>query len=340
MQDYKADSWFWNMKSRILRSVGALLFFGAILGVAYPLWWQHRQAVDGAQEIRRLSGAVASRCARASSFGPGVLRIPAVAVVAPVLEGTSGAVLAVSVGHDLSSPWPGEHGISILEAHDVGYFASNQLLRSGDVVTYTRACETYVYRVVGHYVLHPGQTITSPGPSGLVLDSCWPTNALWFTPDRLIVTAVLTNVRKIDFFGAVKRAVPLAAQLPRSIPTPPNLFDQGWLAGTLTFTGSPALAWKDGPAPLLWESRGLQAFSALRIAEQTHALWTSVLAPGISIPSIIGEHYSSGTPVNVVEYVKGTKMQSVTVATKIQGVPISVTSTPGAKTLRVIAIHT
>ncbi len=316
-----------------------LLLLGAVVGVAYPLWWQHRQTIEGSREIHGLAGTTASGCAGMASAGPGVLRIPAVAVVAPVVEGTSAAVLAISVGHESSSPWPGERGTSVLEAHDVGYFASNQLLRPGDIVTYTRACRTYRYRVVEHYILRPGDTIPSPGASGLVLDSCWPTDALWFTPSRLIVTAVLTGVHSDKPVATSVAPTPLVPQLPRGVPTPPNLFNEGWLAGTLSLTGTPALAWKDGPAPLAWESVGLRAFSALRMAEQTKASWLSLLAPGLTPPLILGGDYASGTPMDVTEEVRGTSVHSVTITTRIQGVQVSVTSTPVAGKLRVTAIE-
>ncbi|WP_298339586.1 sortase [Ferrimicrobium sp.] len=326
-------------RRRFVRVMGVLLLIGAVVGVGYPLWWQHRQAIDGSREIHRLASMAVAGCTGASSAGPGVLRIPAVAVVAPVVEGTSEAVLAISVGHESSSPWPGQQGTSVLEAHDVGYFASNQLLRPGDIVTYTRACRTYRYRVVGYYILRPGDTIPSPGPSGLVLDSCWPTDALWFTPSRLIVTAVLTGVRSDKAVATGVAPTPLVPQLPRGIPAPPNLFDEGWLAGTLTFTGMPALAWKDGPAPLAWESVGLRAFSALRMGEQTRASWLSLLAPGMTPPLILGGDYASGTPVDVAEEVQGTSVHSVTITTRIQGVQVSVTSTAVAGKLRVTAIE-
>jgi sortase A len=316
-----------------------LLIIGAGVGIAYPLWWQHRQTVAGSRVIHVLSNTTLSGCSKSSPYGPGILRIPAVEVVAPVVEGTSDQVLAVAVGHEASSPWPGETGMAMLEAHDVGYFASNQMLRPGDVVTYTRACQTYVYRVVARRILRPGDTIASPGRAGLVLDSCWPTDALWFTPSRLIITAVLVDVKRSHYAPVIQKAVQPIAKLSTLIPTPPDLFDEGWLAGTLTITGSPTLAWKDGPAPLLWESMGLQAFSALRSGEQGRASWISTLAPGVVVQPIIGAPYAKGTPVNVSEAVEGTVLQSVTVTTRIQNSLVAVTSTPSARTLRVTAVQ-
>ncbi|MHB8190361.1 MAG: sortase domain-containing protein [Ferrimicrobium sp.] len=325
------------MRRKLVGTLGVALLIAAAVGVAYPLWWQHRQTVVGTHEIRVLTHPTDTACTTPTPPGPGVLRIPAVSVVAPVVEGTSDAVLAVSVGHESSSPWPGSSGTAVLEAHDVGYFASNQLLRPGDVVTYTSGCRTYTYRVVAHYILRPGDTITPPGRSGLVLDSCWPTDALWFTPTRLIVTAVLTDIAKNKVAGSNPFATPQPPNLPGAVPTPPNLFNEGWLAGTLTFGGSPALAWKDGPGPLAWEGQGLRAFSALRMGKQTNASWISLLAPGVTIPSRIGGTYTSGTSVNVFEKVQGATVQSVTVTATIAGVPISITSAPVGGTLHVVA---
>jgi sortase A len=145
--------------------------------------------------IHVLSNTTLSGCSKSSPYGPGTLQIPAVEVVAPVVEGTSDQVLAVAVGHEASSPWPGETGMAMLGAHDEGYFASTQMLRPGDVVTYIRARQIYVYRVVARRILRPKDTIASPGRDGFVLDSCWPTDALWFMPSRLTITALLVDVQ-------------------------------------------------------------------------------------------------------------------------------------------------
>jgi sortase (surface protein transpeptidase) len=57
------------------------------------------------------------------------LEIPSLGVRAPVLQGLSDSVLNVAAGHDPASPWPGDVGESIIEAHDVSYFARISALK-------------------------------------------------------------------------------------------------------------------------------------------------------------------------------------------------------------------
>jgi sortase A len=147
------------MRRAVLAGLGVLLLLVAAAGVAYPLWWQHRQSTVGRREVLSLARVDASGCSVSTAPGPGILRIPSLSVVAPVVQGVSDATLAVSVGHFPTSPWPGERGISVLEAHDVGYFASNSSLAAGDLVTYETGCRVDTYRVVRQDVLHPGQVI-------------------------------------------------------------------------------------------------------------------------------------------------------------------------------------
>jgi hypothetical protein len=107
----------------------------------------------------------------------------------------------------------------------------------------------------------------------------------------------------------------------------------------MTITGSPTLAWKDGPAPLLWESMGLQALFALRSGEQGRASWIATLASGVVVQPIIGARYTKGTPVNASEDVESTVLQSVTVTTRIQDSLVAVTSTSSAGTPRVTVVQ-
>jgi len=316
------------VRRAVLSGLGVLLLLVAAAGVAYPLWWQHRQSTVGRREVLALARAGGSGCSVSTPPGPGILRIPSLSVVAPVVQGVSDATLAVSVGHFPGSPWPGERGTAILEAHDVGYFASNSSLVAGDLVTYETGCRVDTYRVVRKDVLHPGQAIPSPGRRALALVSCWPTDALWFTSSRLVVTAELVSVGEaVPGSDPLSATVPSVPGLPPGVPAPPDLLDTGWLAGTFTLTGSPALDWKDGPQPLAWQDGALAAFSAARQGVLGHKPWLAELAPGVTVPHAIAGHYADN-PVNVTEEVDGTAVVHMTVATVVGGAPVSVTVAP------------
>ncbi len=185
---------------RLARGVGLFLLGLALAAVVYPLWWAHRSAVGrrallqhGANTETTASrlGSGQSRCPAGPRDGPprvtpgraGLLQIPAIGLRAPVLDGLSNAVLAVAVGHDPATVWPGAGGESILLAHDVSYFSALSQVHPGAPVIWTWGCERATFRVISAVVAEPEVRIAVPAAgSGLALVTCWPTNALFWTP--------------------------------------------------------------------------------------------------------------------------------------------------------------
>ena len=322
-------------------AIGLVLCLTAATGVAYPLWWQHRQAVVGGAAIARLERAnrtVAARragrttwaCSGPTGPGPGVLRIARTHVVAPVAPGVSEATLAVSVGHVSGGPWPGQLGIAVLEAHDVGYFARNDTVRPGDLLRYSYGCRTDTFRVVSSRVERPGQAIAPvPGGRGLALISCWPSNALWWTPDRLVVRAQLvsagvppagvgTGARPPDV--ALWSQLPAVATLPPGVPTLPGSVFNDHLAGTLTILGAPSPQFTSSPLPLRWESVALQALAAYRRGVQVGASWLATLA-GSARPA--GWMQLPASAIDVTLVVAGSQVTMIDLSGATARVPVT-----------------
>jgi sortase A len=217
--------------------------------------------------------------------GPqGLVEAPIIALKAPVEAGEDDSVLNVAVGHVTGSSWPSQPGTTLLAAHDVSYFSKIDQLGSGQEVLFTTPCDTYVYRVTGHSIVQAGSPIYSdPSHSIMILETCYPLNALFITSQRYLVTASLSEV-------VVKRSnVPTAISAPAApaVPAPPPLLAQGLTLdqndvqlATLNLTGSPASSWQQGPAPLVDEAAVLaEFFGGLRSAEQNQPTWWASLAP-------------------------------------------------------------
>lgn len=285
----------WRRGGTLLAGVALLALSAALL--VYPALWQHHQDVAARtltaqraprQAVERSGRAAASvttvRCEAPRATGGLLGGLPG-GVTAPVEQGTSSATLSVAVGHDPASPWPGGEGVSILLAHDVGFFARNQTLRPGDLLTYTTGCERFTFRVVRSVVAHPGQAIPVVAPHELVLDSCWPVNALWFTPDRFLVLAELTSTASV---------LPTPTPALRAPPTPPGAAAilSTWQMGTLTLRGaSPRVAESAQPLEvqlnaLAWLDAHPAQLDALRLA-------------------------AAGAPLNVVESWSGARLVGV-----------------------------
>ncbi|ACU53044.1 peptidase C60 sortase A and B [Acidimicrobium ferrooxidans DSM 10331] len=317
-----------------MASLGFVLAGLGTAGIVWPVTWLQHAEARGTVSIRRV---VRSECDAVPAGAIGVLAIPSVGVVAPVAQGLAQATLAWAVGHDPSTPLPGELGVSVLAAHDVSYFASNATLRRGAAVLYAQGCRTYVFTVADRLVLHPGQLIPPPGPRGLALDSCWPSDALFLTPDRLIVTARLVAITRGDRLTLASTGV--TPSLPAGVPQPPNLFASGWLGGTLTILGAASVRWRDSRAPMAWEAEALASLSAARVGLAQDARWTSlVVAAGTVRTGLLLAPYTSGTPVSVREVVLGDRVLSVAVTVTLGGNPLTVTEVPSAGTLRIVSV--
>ncbi len=246
----------------------------------------------------RSSGAggtatLASCSASATTSDPvkGLLEIPKLGVVAPVENGTGDAQLDVAVGHDPSSVWPGTAGNAVFEAHDVSYFVGLSSLNAGDQVLFVAPCATYTFEVTGHSVVKEGSPVYNTPTPTLTMVTCWPTDALWFTPDRYLVTASEVSQSAVGGGGQAY----VATSAPPSVPVPAQLAAQGvTLAtyslpmGTFTLAGTPDPAWAQTTNPLLALNSGVEAFiAAVRALVEDHLDWWNDLAPGVQAPSVL-----------------------------------------------------
>lgn len=330
-----------RMTYRILIALGVLLIAAAVAWqVNATLFITHSDRVGRALvhkflQNRALNSPVTANgpagsasltsCSESSSTGDpvkGLLEIPKLNVVAPVEQGTGDDVLAVAAGHDPYSVWPGSVGNSVLEAHDVSYFVGLPNLSAGDTVRYVAPCTTYVFQVTAHTVVGEGSPVyNTPGPT-ITLVTCWPTNALWFTPDRYLVTA--SEVSQSSTGGGQQY---LTASAPPTVAVPPPLASEGvTLAtyslpmGTFSLTGTPDATWAQTTNPLLVQTSAVEAYIAgVRSLVQSRLDWWRSFAPGVAPPPPLVGAANPGylTPLNVTVVANGTQATAVTLTNTV-----------------------
>ncbi len=349
------------MRRMLLTAAGVVLVWSALGALGYIGGWQlHVQRAAAtlarAEHALSLRAQAASRgrstsstegcVVTATSTGQlaGILEIPAIHLSAPVEEGTTDAVLRVAVGHDPASVWPGRPGTAALLAHDVSYFVHLGTLGPGDVILYRTACSTTRFVVTRSQVVAQGSAIpNTPSPS-LVLDTCYPSNALFFTPQRLVVWASEVSQRRAAWSGKPQALRPsLTGQTAYSLAAPAPLAAQGLTLqqneapmGTMTLSGQTSARWEQSPGPLALEGAALEAyFGGLRASAQgEQTWWRAIAAPNVSPPApLIGARVSGhDAPLNVdIVSVRGVPTQVVlTTAVTLTG-----GSAPGAYAERV-----
>jgi sortase A len=305
--------WAWT-------ALGVALIWGALGALGYVAGWQlhaHRAngtLVDAAQSLvhharsaKRIHHAPAACVVGAPQSGQlaGLLSIPAIDLTAPVEEGTTDAVLSVAVGHDASSVWPGEDGTAAFLAHDVSYFVHLGSLKAGDVVLYRTACSTTRFVVSRMQVVAQGTSLHETAAPSLVLDTCYPPNALFFTSERLLVWAKEAPGGGAGA-GENKRAtirVPASDRVSYSVPAPAALVAQGLTLeqneapmGTMTLEGATSGSWAQSPGPMALEGAALEAyFGGLHAsAQQQASWWKAITVPGVAMPGTLAGGQVSG----------------------------------------------
>lgn len=336
-----------RFRSRL--AVGAAFIALAAAGVIYPIAWQHNQKVVGNQIVVHdiaLGRSAASKSGTCTARpGPGVLKIPALGLTAPVESGTSDSVLAVALGHDPSTSWPGPGKSSLLAGHNVGFLSQDMKLKVGDKISYIEPCATLHFVVQGHIVSKPFEHIAMPQMGGLVLDSCWPINALWYTPQRYLVIAryVSTTVGSSTLPSVPAPPYVPAVKLPSGLHSADlTLTTNSWPMGSLQITGTPSSRWAQSQADLQTETSALELLFGLRHAiSSAMPAWSNVLAPGVSVPK-----WLAGTPnsqLNVSEQINGSSIIQVTLSSSVRDVgdttDFSMTSTARGSTFLVTSIQ-
>ena len=296
----------WTYRALIASGVAIVLAVGAFQLYA-TLWNAHSRAA-GRNLVHRFlqdqaanapvqssgssgTGTLASCAGSATSTDPvkGLIEIPKLEVTAPVEDGVGDDQLNVAVGHLPNSVWPGQVGNSVLEAHNVSYFVGLSRLVAGDTVLYVAPCTTYVFQVTGHTVVNEGAPVYNTTSPTITMVTCWPTNALWFTPQRYVVTA--SQIRVIHAGGT--GSTYLTTSEAPTVPVPAALAAQGVTLATyslpmghFTLSGTPDQAWSQTTNPLLVEDAGVEAFIAgMRSLVENRLDWWGTLAPGVAAPA-------------------------------------------------------
>lgn len=321
-------------------AVGGTLIALAVVGVVYPQAWQHHQSAAGhrlvVRDRSRANVVDAGSRACVARAGPGVLVIPALGVTAPVAQGLSDAVLAVALGHDPATPWPSPGSASVVAGHDVGFLSQDTRLRSGNVLSYQEPCATLHYVVERHVISAPGEHVAIPRQGGLVLDSCWPTDALWYTPQRYLVIARYVSTTR-DAHDVARVPAPPSiptVELPVALTNADvSLVGNPWPMGTLHIVGTPSTSWSQSQAALGVETDALDLLFGLR-----HELagsgsgGLSILAPGLSIPA-----WLAGSPagaLDVTEQITGSHVGYVELSSSVRSAGATVTFSMMARVRR------
>jgi sortase A len=149
--------------------------------VNYSLWSPHR--VQQYEKALKLYSGPAL----------GLLKIPKVHIVAPVLDGTGDLALNVGVGRIQGTARPGERGNVGLAGHRDGFFRGLKDVAKGDTIEMVTKSKTDVYVVDAVNVVNPADVkVLGAGTTpSITLVTCYPFYYSGSAPKRYIVHASL-----------------------------------------------------------------------------------------------------------------------------------------------------
>jgi sortase A len=138
------------------------------------------------------------RASEESSAPPpvGVLRVPRLALEAPILEGTDESELDRGLGHIAGTAPPGaDEGNAGIAGHRDGFFRPLKDIRTGDVIVLETLTATHTYRVERTWIVDPHDVsvLDSTTAPSLTLVTCYPFYFVGSAPQRFIVRAVRTT---------------------------------------------------------------------------------------------------------------------------------------------------
>jgi sortase A len=290
-------------RARPVILAASIACIAAAIAIAAQIGWLlHSSSVHGAalihHEHRAIAAANQADCqgqvgrAGGSSTGPqGLLEAPALGLVAPVEEGISDSVLNDAVGHVSASAWPGDLGTAVFSAHDVTWFSRIDHLAREDEIRYITPCRTYVYRVTAHRVVAAGSPVYNLSLPRIVLETCYPLDALYPTNRRYLVYATLaTTLPTYPSPPLPPGSVPLTVPAAKGLAAQRlDLGHNDGPVGVLRFTGSPSPVWRQTNGPLRAEAAALAAyFGVIRSAGQDQRTWWASLAPSVPVSAAAG----------------------------------------------------
>lgn len=342
LQWLRARPWLKRSTKIAATATGAVLIWASLAFVGYATGWTIHKHKANAQLVAQVKtpaqpGAACVESTPQQGQLAGVIDVPTLSLTAPVEQGTDDAELNVAAGHAPASVWPGQNGSSVLLAHDVSYFVHLGDLKPGDLITYRNQCQRWTFQVTGSKVVNAGDDITNSAGPTLVLDTCWPTNALFYTSQRLLVSAALvanpvtpptkSNKKGTTTTTTAPLTAPSVATVNYTTPAPPALVAQGLTLdqnstpmGTMTLTGQTSQAFQQSPNPLGLTAASLQAyFGGIHAAEQNRSDWWAAIAPGVTMPKALEGTTITGhnSPLNVAIDSQGGAVSTVTLTSTI-----------------------
>lgn len=255
----------------------------------------------------------------------GEVKIPALSLQAPLIQGTAAQQLEVAIGHLSTSVMPGKPGTTVIAAHNATWFRHVNELKTGAKIEVATAYGTFVFEVTQSKVVKVGAPISDTNNASIVLESCYPLDALYLTPYRYLVFGTLAQI------VADSRTKPSTSlNQPYYYAVVPNDIAREGLTlstntlpmGTLKYTGSPGAAFTQSNFALSGTQSMIELYLAwLHAASDKNQTAIDALVPTGTPDPFYGvnrSHVQYLSNYDISLDVKGDKLISTTGTVRVQ----------------------
>ncbi len=308
--------------SKPLLIIGVLCIVVSILTFGWVgyFYWHYKSA--GSHLVNSYSKALKSTSSRtgtrsyrmcsSASASPvqvdsvaGILMIPSQSVTAPVQNGTSSSILSDAVGHDPTSSWPSPHGTSVFLAHDVSWFSGLPKLSDGAIINFSDSCWTYRYSVTGHSIVKASTNLYTTSWPSLYLVTCWPTNALYWTPYRYVIRTKLISIERTRVFATGSLpSVSTTKIVAKGATSADSLASNPTPLGYLKITGTPSSVFRNSTLSLTYVRLALSEFFLQEKSANLAPVEKVIRGANVSI-DVSGVKLLSATVSDIVQTSKG-----------------------------------
>lgn len=255
----------YNNKRRIFFWIGSLLSIAAAVVLGSIPFFYFRSAIVGKHLLQQASTFVhranpnvnsttqnaqsvqaISKKLNVPAFQAGQIIgevvIPTLSLQAPLVQGTNASQLDAAVGHLVTSVLPGKPGTTLIAAHNATWFRHINRLKPGDLIQIKTMYGTFNFHVTTAKVVQTGDSVPNTLGSSIVLESCYPLNALYLTPYRFLVYGKLVQISNTRIAASKPpTGINYYATIPQNIVNEGLTLSTNTLPmGTLTYTGNPS----------------------------------------------------------------------------------------------------
>jgi sortase A len=262
----------------------------------------------------------------------GEVVIPALSLTAPLLQGTNAYQLQAAVGHLITSVMPGKPGTTLIAAHNATWFRHIDRLKPGDSIQVKTVYGVFRFEVTSSRVVKTGAAVPNTLESSVILESCYPLNALYLTPYRFLVYGKLVQITSTHVVPTkATSGTNYGVTIPQQIVNEGLTLSANTLPmGLLTYTGTPSNSFTQSNSPWSATHAMIELYLAwVHASGDKNVAAINAIAPRAAVDPFFGVRlrdieYLSNYDVSL--HVEGNQLLSATssVQVRIKGKPYTV----------------